>query len=178
MVDIAAVVGIRAPSLYNHVDSKQQLLAEIMQNTMETLTADLHDALSSTEDPVEQLRRATEAHIRWHARHPREMRVGNSEIRALQEPKRSQITQMRREYADAWERLIALGVDRGLFRVPAPRLAVFAILEMGMGVSMWFRQDGPMSEALIAYHYADMALRLVGADAATLATPAIAPARG
>jgi hypothetical protein len=35
------------------------------------------------------------------------------------------------------------------------------MLEMGIGVSLWFRSDGPLSESQVVYYYADMALRLV-----------------
>ena len=35
------------------------------------------------------------------------------------------------------------------------------MIEMGMGVSLWFRADGPLSESQVAYYYGDMALRLV-----------------
>ena len=40
MADIGAAVGIRGPSLYKHVASKHELLAEIMIGTMEQLIAD------------------------------------------------------------------------------------------------------------------------------------------
>lgn len=162
MKDIAARLGIRAPSLYNHVDSKQQILREMMLETMRTLLSDHGDAVASTDDPVEQLRRCTDAHVRYHARFPREVRIGNTELRALDEPVRGEVLEMRREYSRSWEALLARGVSAGRFDVPSPRLTAYGILEMGIGVSLWFRPDGPMTEAAVAYHYADMALRLVG----------------
>jgi AcrR family transcriptional regulator len=162
MKDIGDALGIRAPSLYNHFESKQQILVEVMRGTMEQLLRDHTDALGSTNDSVEQLRRATEAHVRYHARFRDEIQVGNIEIRALEEPERSRIVSLRREYSDSWEELIARGVRRGVFRVSSARLTAWAILEMGIGVARWFDPAGEMSETLLAYHYGDMALRLVG----------------
>jgi AcrR family transcriptional regulator len=162
MKDIGDALGIRAPSLYNHFESKQQILVEVMRGTMEQLLRDHTDALASTNDIVEQLRRATEAHVRYHARFRDEIQVGNIEIRALEEPERSRIVSLRREYSDSWEELIARGVQRRVFRVSSARLTAWAILEMGIGVARWFDPAGEMSEALLAYHYGDMALRLVG----------------
>src|ERR1700744_3790075 len=69
MADIGAAVGMRGPSLYKHVESKQDLLARIMVATMEQLLAAHHAAVSTTTNPAERLRRATEAHVRYHARH-------------------------------------------------------------------------------------------------------------
>lgn len=167
MKDIAAVLGIRAPSLYNHVASKQEILREVMSGTMEALLAEHAAAVGSSEDVVERLRRAAEAHVRYHARHRREIRVGNREVRSLDDPARTRVVDLRRRYARSWEGIIEAGRAAGRFDVPAPRLATYAILQMGIGVSDWFREDGPLSEAVIAYHYGDMALRLVGASPVT-----------
>ena len=163
MKDIASRLGIRAPSLYNHVPSKQVLLRDVMMETMHTLIADHQVAITSTADPVEQLRRAMEAHVRYHARFPREAHIGNREIWSLEEPTRAEIRQLRRDYSQLWESLIQRGVDAGVFRVPNVRLAAYALLEMGIGVSLWFRPDGDLSESEVAYAYSDMALQLVHA---------------
>jgi AcrR family transcriptional regulator len=175
MADIAEALGIQAPSLYNHVQSKQALLRAVMVSTMETLIADHETALRSTDDPAEQLRRAMDAHVRYHARFPREAHVGNREITSLEEPDRSYVLTLRRDYAHSWQRLIERGVEEGLFDTPSPRLASYALLEMGIGVSMWFRPDGELSESEVAYTYADMALRIVAASAEFVASRRPAP---
>lgn len=163
MADIAEALGIQAPSLYNHVQSKQALLRAVMISTMETLIADHKTALASTSDPAEQLRRAMDAHVRYHTRFPREAHVGNREIMSLDEPDRSHVLELRREYAHSWQQMIERGVEQGVFDTPSPRLASYAILEMGIGVSVWFRPDGELSENEVAYTYADMALRICAA---------------
>src|SRR3954468_12537019 len=80
MADIGAAVGIRGPSLYKHVSGKQVLLAEIMLGTMDALIARHAEAVGSAAGVREQLRRAAEAHVRYHARHQLEAFVGNREI--------------------------------------------------------------------------------------------------
>jgi hypothetical protein len=49
---------VRAPSLYTHVRSKDELLTEIMVTTMDELIHGFHRAVARTCDPVERLRRA------------------------------------------------------------------------------------------------------------------------
>lgn len=164
MKDIADAVGMRAPSLYNHVASKQTLLQAIMAATMETLHAEHERALASTGDSAEQLRRAMEAHVRYHARHPLEVQIGNREIASLEEPFRTELLDRRRRYAHSWQDLIARGVAEGRFETRSVRLAAYAMLEMGIGVSLWFREGGPMHESEVVYAYGDMALRLVNAS--------------
>ena len=172
MKDIAAAVGMRAPSLYNHVGAKQELLVEIVEATLVDLQRRHEAAVGSTGDVAQALRRAVEAHVRYHARHPREVRVGNRDLSALEPANRERLIALRRGYARSWQALLQRGADEGRFDLPDARLASYAILEMGIGVATWFRPDGPLSEDVVAYHYGDMALRLAGA------APALSPAAG
>ena len=162
MNDIADALGIRAPSLYNHVGAKHDLLREIMLGTMDRLIDDHHTAVAATEEVREQLRRATEAHVRYHARHRREAFVGNREIPSLESGPREAVLARRDEYERLFRRLIERGQAEERFAVESARLASYAILEMGIGVSSWFRPDGPLSEDEVVAHYGRFALRLVG----------------
>ena len=164
MKDIAAGLGLRAPSLYNHFESKQHLLSGIMLRTMMDLLNEYRTAISTTTDVVEQLRRAMEAHVRYHARNPRSARIGNAEIWNLEEPVLSTVRGMRREYEQGWRDLITQGVKEGRFETPSPRLASYAMLQMGIGISMWYQADGELTESELAYYYGDLALRLVKAN--------------
>ncbi|MGV0044916.1 TetR/AcrR family transcriptional regulator [Mycobacterium colombiense] len=163
MADIGQAVGMRGPSLYKHVGSKQDLLAQIMVETMRTLLTLHRSAVSSAVDVTERLRRATEAHVRFHARHRLEAFVGNREIRSLIEPNRSEVLALRVEYETCFRQLIEAGIDDGRFQVASTQLASFAILDLGMGVAAWYRPDGEVSEDALVWQYSDFALRLVGA---------------
>jgi len=164
MADIGAAVGIRGPSLYKHVASKQDVLVEIMVGTMDALLAANRSAVATTADPTDRLRRAVEAHVRFHARNRLEAFVGNREIRSLVEPHRTAVLDRRADYEQSFRTLIAEGVTAGRFHVASPRLASYAILDLGMGVSAWFREDGELTENEVAWQYTEFALRLVGAD--------------
>jgi AcrR family transcriptional regulator len=164
MNDIAELLGVCGPSLSHHVASKHELLRESMVGTMNRLLTDHEVAVGSTDDVAEQLRRAAEAHVRHHARHRREAFVGNREIWSLEEPDRLLVLAKRDEYEGRFRSFIRRGVDQGRFRVGSVRFASYAILEMGIGVSRWFRDDGPLSEAQVAYQYGEFALRIAGAN--------------
>lgn len=164
MRDIADAVGIRAPSLYNHVASKQALLEEIMHGTMDTLLRDLRESTrAAPPDPCQRLVAATEAHVRFHARHRREAFVGNREINSLDEPSRRELLKKRDRYERGFRSLIEDGVRAGCFSVGSAKLTSFALLEMGIGVATWYRESGPLSVDAVAEAYGQMALRLVGA---------------
>ena len=161
MTDIADQLGVKAASLYNHIGSKQELLQQITSETMEALISEHRKAVGSSASPLEQARRAMQTHVRWHARHPRETKIGNSEINALEEHARAGIIEARKSYSDDWESMIQAGVDSGEFTVPSVRLAAFALLEMGIGVALWFRDEGELSETEVSYIYGDLAVSLL-----------------
>ena len=166
MADIGAAVGIRGPSLYKHVASKQDLLAELMVRTMSGLITRHREALAGTADPVERLRRAVDAHVRFHARHRVEAFVGASEIRSLDDPHRTTVLGMRADYERLFRRLVEDGVAAGRFDVGSVRLASYAILDLGMGLATWYREEGELSENEVVWQQVDFALRLVGAGPA------------
>lgn len=57
--EIASVLGVRTPSLYNHMRSKQDLLRAIVDRTTAAVFEDFFGVLARTDDPVERLREAT-----------------------------------------------------------------------------------------------------------------------
>jgi AcrR family transcriptional regulator len=167
MSDIARLVGIQAPSLYNHTSSKQQLLRDIMMETMTRLVSDFESAIESTDDARQQLQRATEANVRYHARYQREAHIANTEIWSLDEPARTELLAMRAQYINGWRELIEKGVQNGEFNTRSPRLTRQIILDMGIGVSRWFDPTGPSSESDIAFFYGEMAARIAGVTSDT-----------
>lgn len=163
MKAIAEWVGVQPSAIYNHVSSKQVLLRDIAQLTIKTLIEDAHAAVASTDDVAEQLRLAVCAHIKLHTNQRAEAHVANREIPSLEEPARSQQIALRNEYVDIFDQLIVHGVNEGRFKALAPRITAYAILQMGIGVSVWFHPDGPMSTEDVCDLYGELALRMVGA---------------
>jgi AcrR family transcriptional regulator len=172
MADIGAAVGIRGPSLYKHVSGKQVLLAELMLGTMETLLAMHAEAVDGVTDVTERLRRAVEAHVRYHARHRLEAFVGNREIGSLERPDQARVLRRRGDYEGGFRRLIERGATSGDFAVRSARLASYSILDMGIGVATWFHEGGEFSADQVAYQYGDLALRMVGGTSPAPPSPA------
>lgn len=162
MDELGERVGIRGPSIYKHFRSKQDLLLVLMFQTMEQLLEGFGSAVSESDDVGQQLKLAVEAHVRYHARHRFEAFVGTREINSLTEPERSKIVDLRGEYERKFRDLIERGRVEGRFNTGSSRLASYAILDMGVGVSVWFKESGAFDEDQIARYYGIMALRMLG----------------
>jgi len=159
---IAASLGIRTPSLYNHMRSKQDLLEAVIGRTVDAVLDDFRTAVDGLSDPVERLRRAVRAYALRHATHRREALVANRDTASLPEPARTRVRQRERDHERAVRAIISDGVGTGDFHVGSPALASFAILEMCLSIARWFRDDGARTAGQVADEYEDFALRIAG----------------
>lgn len=168
MKDIAEVLGVSAPNLYNHVPSKQQLLFAIMDVAMDRALAALDVALDGVDDVSEQLRRATECTVLDFLDNPAEVTVCNTEIRSLVEPHRTTIIGKRDAYGARLRAIVEQGCAQGRFHVTEPRVASYAILEMGNNAKAWFNPRGDYTATQVAQMYGEFALRIVGDTSPTV----------
>ncbi|APT89388.1 transcriptional regulator [Corynebacterium frankenforstense DSM 45800] len=163
MEDIARECGMRASSLYNHVDSKQRVLAELCIHWMGRLL-EVHDAaVEGIDDPAEALAAAMRSHVVFHAHNARAVKVVNNEINSLEKADRDTVTGLRRDYVVRWQKIVAAGIERGEFHVEDLKIAVYALIDMGIGVALWFDPAGRYPAEDLAEFYATAALRQVGA---------------
>lgn len=162
MRDIAEVLGVRAPSLYNHVTSKQEILLAIMDKAMDRALFAQGEALDGVTDTSEQLRRATESLVLDFLRFPAEVTVCNTEVRSLEPANRLAIVAKRDRYAARVRQIIERGCREGRFSTPTPEIAAFAVLEMGNSAKSWFRPSGRYPDTFVARAYGEFALRVVG----------------
>lgn len=162
MRDIAAALGVQAPSLYNHIASKQDILFAIMDTAMRRALAALEEALEGVDDVSEQLRRATESLVLDFLRFPNEVTICNTEVRSLDPANRVAIVALRDRYAAVVRRIIERGCQEGRFATDSPMLAAFAVLELGNGAKSWFKPGGRYTDTLVAQKYGTFALGVVG----------------
>ena len=160
---VAAEVGIKVGSLYNHMGGKEELLLDIMASVMDTLTPLVESAAANAgPDPIARLQAAIDAHIRFHAQYARETFIGNSELRSLKPDQRKLITKRRRDYEKLLQDLVeAAAASRGVELLDA-RLQTYAVLALGMHVASWFRADSDMSLNQVVTVYTEVSLRQLG----------------
>jgi AcrR family transcriptional regulator len=159
--DLAQRVGIQVGSLYNHIDSKRNLLFEIMETVMLDLLAQQRK-VAQTEDVVERLRLLIHGHVRFHVQRAREVFIGNSELRSLDRVQRARMVGLRREYEMLFRDVLGEGIAQGRFDAVDVPTTTYGILAMTTWVSTWFSARGPLTPDDIAEIYAGLVLRGIG----------------
>jgi AcrR family transcriptional regulator len=163
MRDIAGVVGIRAPSIYNHFPTKEALLHHVMTETLAVLREQLEVALAYTpDDPITRMSTFIREHIRFHLEHAPEAAVADHELGALSEENRASVVAQRDEYEAILRELLQEGMEKGVFAETEVRLVSIAVLTMCTAVATWYRPRGPLSPEEVAAAYTRFVLRMIG----------------
>ncbi|WP_316236539.1 TetR/AcrR family transcriptional regulator [Bradyrhizobium sp. SZCCHNR1015] len=150
---LAAEVGIQPGSLYNHISTKQELLAELIQDHINDLLQELEQALRDTQGPVERLRAFVAFHVSYHMTRKREVFIANSELRSLDPRNYEAVVALRGAYERRLADILSDGVAQGVFDVDDIQVATFAIIALLTGLCSWYRPGGRLTrEAIIAAH--------------------------
>jgi AcrR family transcriptional regulator len=160
--DLASAVGIQAASVYNHVESKETLLASLLLDYTQEMLDGLDVALNKTAPPAERLRSFVSFHICFHTRRLEEASICVSELRHLRGPARQSVLSLRDQYEQRLCGILRDGLSSGDFNFADEKLAAFAILGMITSVIGWYRRTGSYSPKEIANSYSVLALRMVG----------------
>jgi AcrR family transcriptional regulator len=163
--DIAKEVGIRAPSLYNYISSKEQLLYELMKDPLTSMLTEYRALVKDIEDPAEKLRVFVQVHLNFHLHSRLDVFIGNMELRSLSASHYRTISNLREEYARVLQGIIEEGVKAGVFDASEPRAMSLIMLGMLSGVCNWYQPNGAMSAADMTDLHTDLAFRMLGADA-------------
>ena len=172
MRDLADRVGIHKSSLYHHFPSKQALLLEILETTVDR-SAPLLEAIADSGEPApERLRRAVANHVTELIRDQDNVACFLEEGRYLDRRYMDIYISKRDRYEGHFRRIIDDGVRSGEFGPVSVRLASLAILGMCNWVARWWRPDGEFEPREIAARFAQMAVQSLTPSPAVDAAPA------
>ncbi|TVT48592.1 TetR/AcrR family transcriptional regulator [Amycolatopsis rhizosphaerae] len=163
--DITEACGLTSGSLYNHFESKEDVLYSIIMEAHAALDRNL-DAVPADAPPAQRLRGLVEVFVLHHTRLSREATVGD-EWRALDEDHRKEVRENRLRVRARFEDVLRAGVASGEFVLPElpdgdpTRIAAMAFLDMAFRVAGWFHAEGPLSDTEFSRFYAELIVRSV-----------------
>jgi AcrR family transcriptional regulator len=158
MRDIATAVGLLPGSLYAHIEDKEGLLGEIVEEGIDRFLAAGELVVASTEPPADRLRALIKVHVGIIAENVQLTQVVFHQWKYMADARRQVVVEKRRSYEALFALLIDEGVQAGAFRRSSnPRIAVLAILGMLNWVPEWL-SPGPESVDEIGDRLADVVL--------------------
>lgn len=158
MQDIAQAVNLQKGSLYHHVNSKQEILVELLDQALDLLIERMNEVLV-LDIPVDQkLRKAVTAYFITLVNQRNLASVLLLEHRSLDPEYHSRHIPRRDRYEHLWRDLINQGVDEGVFCCIDPSMAAKAVLGVINWTITWYRKDGSLTVEEIADQFADLFL--------------------
>lgn len=134
MRELAESLGVEAPSLYNHIGGKSELLQAICFSIANEFTSHLEQSLSRPEGKVAAIEAIIRFHIQMMLDKFDEVFVANHEWKQLPNPYHDQFLQQRRNYEKRLVQLIEEGIRVGEIRPINPYVAVLNILSAVRGL--------------------------------------------
>ncbi|MEW1910418.1 TetR/AcrR family transcriptional regulator [Kitasatospora sp. NPDC085895] len=164
--DIAAAAGMSSAALYVHFPSKAALLFEIVRSGHEQILAVVDRAVTGAGDPVVRMGRLAREFTEWHARRHAVARVVAYELKSLPEDDYRTVVDLRRRIEHLTQGLVREGIEAGVFEVRDVQAAGRAVLSLGIDVARWYEDRMRTSPRALGQQYADLVLRMLGADPA------------
>lgn len=157
MQEIAAACRMTKAGLYHHVQSKEQLLLDIMKYGMDVFEEQVLSKVEGMEDPVERLRQCMRLNIELVTRGwSKEVTIILHEHATLHGEARAYIDGRKKRYVRFLEESFAEAVRTGRIRPVLPTVAAFSFLGMVLWIYKWFQPDGRLSVEQISDGMVDL----------------------
>ena len=171
MQDVAVQVRMTAPALYHYFDSKQRLLFEVIERSLERYHADLEVALGAVAgSPTAELAAFVRTHLAFQLDRVEGARIYNAMflgtgalLAALSPGQRAKIMRLQSEIRGRLKAALERGRASGEFAFADVMVTAMGILAMGEFAVSWFRPEGRLTAAEVADQYAGLAVRMVAA---------------
>lgn len=164
--DIADALNIKGGSLYAHIESKDDLLWEIVNAAADRFFQAAEPIIHSNLLTIEKLKRLMVAHVRVITDNLDAAAVYSNEWRNLSDSRRSEFATRRHTYERMVRELVHDCIREGTFADVDEKFATLLILSSMNWIYQWYRPDGAMSPDEIAGKLTNMlfnGLRRAGA---------------
>jgi AcrR family transcriptional regulator len=152
MRDLAESVGMEAASLYNHIQSKAEILQEIIFRTANDCNVHMDGLEGQPGGSVEKLESLIRFHVQMMIRRFDDYYVMINEWIHLTEPYLTSFTVQRRNYVQKMEAIIADGIRQQELQPVEPYVAMLTILSSVRGLEFWHRSEKRLSPQVLEDH--------------------------
>ena len=139
MRELAARVGVEAASLYNHIESKEDLLNAICMNVATRYTSHISELENQVGPVINKIEKLLRFHVREMMDNYEEVYVTDHDWRNMDEPHLSEYREMRRNYRKRFAAIVQLGVDNKEIKALDANSAVMIFINAIGAVDQWHR---------------------------------------
>lgn len=161
---IGSQVGLSAAGLYHYVSGKEDILAQLLTDTIAEIEQATESLAQGSDDPEDRLRAYVRAHLRVAVTTPAGRVLSGHQDIVVSETYSGPIREARRRHERALESIVAEGAAAGALRVSDPRITARFVLGALNGVPRWAGASATTTDTdAIAEQLVDHLLRGIGA---------------
>lgn len=149
MRDIAEAIGIEAPSLYNHIASKSEILKDVCFRIGRLFTGNLKELEFSSETNLSKIESILRFHISMMIEEYESVYIAEHEWRHLPEPFLTDFKNQRRNYRSRLAAILQKGIDAKEISEIDPYVAVLTILSAISGIEGWQKSGKKVDARLL-----------------------------
>ena len=149
MRELAEMLGVEAPSLYNHIGSKSELLQAICFKVGNKFTVQIEMIEKRPVNVVTKIEAIIRFHIKTMLENFDEVFVANHEWKHLKDPHLSDFLNIRRGYEKSLINLIEKGIVSNEIRSANSYVAALTILSAVRGIEFWQRNKKNVSAQIL-----------------------------
>ncbi|WP_378178445.1 TetR/AcrR family transcriptional regulator [Aquimarina sp. SS2-1] len=138
MRDLATTMGIKAASLYNHIQSKQEILSTIIIELAEEFTSGMNEIVHSDQNSIQKLEHIISLHIDVTLRNADGLASLNNDWMHLEEENLLYFEKMRRDYEENFRNIIKKGVEFNEIKPNNIEIMVFSTLSTLRTLYLWY----------------------------------------
>lgn len=141
MRELAEKLGVEAPSLYNHIGSKSELLQQVCMQVADQFTAQMQETNANSGPALLKLELLIRFHIHMMISQYDKVYTSNHDWRYLKEPYLGKFLAQRKSYENKFITIISEGINAGELKDLNPHVLVLTILSAVRGLEFWQRHQ-------------------------------------
>ena len=138
MQDIATELNIKAASLYNHIQSKHEILQKLLVDGGELFAKGMSEIQGSSLPAIEKLERLIALHVRLSIEHTDLMALMMVEWRHLEEPVMTQYKNLRDNYENDFRHMLQDAIAEEKLEGVHQEIALFSMLTTLQRLYAWY----------------------------------------
>jgi AcrR family transcriptional regulator len=157
--DIAREMNMQAGSLYAHIESKEDVLWEIVNQAADSFLAAAEPIAASDLPAPDKLRALVRTHVTGLAERLDEATIFLQEWKFLSEERRQSVAERRRLYESLYRQVVEEGIASGDFAPTDPKIATLLVLSAVNWMPQWYDPSGLLSPVEVADSFSDLVLK-------------------
>ncbi len=159
MRDIAQEMGMKAASLYNHIESKQEILSVLVLELARMFTSGMEEVLPARLSPLQKIEKIIQLHIEITVNYSEALAALNNDWMHLEGDDLDQFVQMREDYEENFRSIIKEGMELGQLRPHHPEVILFSILSTLRTLYLWYQKRGKLDVNVLKKDMTSVLLR-------------------